>query len=100
MTPATISSHRATPLAACATHKRLHLEIALSDAFICPTGTGHAKYFQQPLLHRSKYRYPGVAQLGARLTGGQEAVSSSLATRTRNAKKPVSAMPTDFFSII
>ena len=26
--------------------------------------------------------YPGVAQLGARLTGGQEAVSSSLATRT------------------
>ena len=25
---------------------------------------------------------PGVAQLGARLTGGQEAVSSSLATRT------------------
>ena len=28
-------------------------------------------------------RYPGVAQLVARLTGGQEAVSSSLATRTR-----------------
>ena len=27
--------------------------------------------------------YPGVAQLVARLTGGQEAVSSSLATRTR-----------------
>ena len=26
--------------------------------------------------------YPGVAQLVARLTGGQEAVSSSLATRT------------------
>ena len=26
---------------------------------------------------------PGVAQLGARLTGGQEAVSSSLATRTK-----------------
>ena len=28
-------------------------------------------------------RYPGVAQLVARLTGGQEAVSSSLATRTK-----------------
>jgi hypothetical protein len=28
--------------------------------------------------------YPGVAQLVARLTGGQEAVSSSLATRTKN----------------
>ena len=27
--------------------------------------------------------YPGVAQLVARLTGGQEAVSSSLATRTK-----------------
>ena len=27
-------------------------------------------------------KQPGVAQLGARLTGGQEAVSSSLATRT------------------
>ena len=26
---------------------------------------------------------PGVAQLVARLTGGQEAVSSSLATRTK-----------------
>lgn len=31
-------------------------------------------------------KYPGVAQLVARLTGGQEAVSSSLATRTR--KRP------------
>ena len=31
-------------------------------------------------INRSEY--PGVAQLGARLTGGQEAVSSSLATRT------------------
>ena len=30
---------------------------------------------------------PGVAQLGARLTGGQEAVSSSLATRTIFSKK-------------
>ena len=30
----------------------------------------------------AKNEYPGVAQLGARLTGGQEAVSSSLATRT------------------
>ena len=30
--------------------------------------------------------YPGVAQLVARLTGGQEAVSSSLATRTK--RKP------------
>ncbi len=29
------------------------------------------------------YSFPGVAQLVARLTGGQEAVSSSLATRTR-----------------
>ena len=28
---------------------------------------------------------PGVAQLGARLTGGQEAVSSSLATRTKKS---------------
>ena len=32
---------------------------------------------------RKKIEYPGVAQLVARLTGGQEAVSSSLATRTR-----------------
>ena len=31
--------------------------------------------------------YPGVAQLVARLTGGQEAVSSSLATRTKLAKR-------------
>ena len=28
--------------------------------------------------------YPGVAQLVARLTGGQEVVSSSLVTRTKN----------------
>ncbi len=31
---------------------------------------------------------PGVAQLGARLTGGQEAVSSSLATRTKQEEVP------------
>ena len=30
--------------------------------------------------------YPGVAQLVARLTGGQEAASSSLVTRTKNGK--------------
>ena len=30
--------------------------------------------------------YPGVAQLVARLTGGQEAVSSSLATRTKKER--------------
>ena len=34
------------------------------------------------LRNPTKIEYPGVAQLGARLTGGQEAVSSSLATRT------------------
>ena len=32
------------------------------------------------------YEYPGVAQLVARLTGGQEAVSSSLATRTKKER--------------
>ena len=31
-------------------------------------------------------RCPGVAQLVARLTGGQEAVSSSLATRTKRVR--------------
>ena len=31
--------------------------------------------------------HPGVAQLVARLTGGQEAVSSSLATRTKLTKR-------------
>ncbi len=31
------------------------------------------------------FQQPGVAQLGARLTGGQEAVSSSLATRTKKS---------------
>ena len=36
-------------------------------------------------IERSEH--PGVAQLGARLTGGQEAVSSSLATRTIFSKK-------------
>ena len=35
------------------------------------------------LCYLSLIAYPGVAQLVARLTGGQEAVSSSLATRTR-----------------
>ena len=34
------------------------------------------------LLYKSR---PGVAQLVARLTGGQEAVSSSLATRTKSS---------------
>ena len=34
------------------------------------------------LRNLNKSEYPGVAQLVARLTGGQEAVSSSLATRT------------------
>ena len=38
--------------------------------------------------------YPGVAQLVARLTGGQEAVSSSLATRT---KKPIPFRESVFF---
>lgn len=38
--------------------------------------------------------YPGVAQLVARLTGGQEAVSSSLATRT--SKKPWNDVDTLF----
>ena len=67
MTPATISSHRATPLAACATHKRLHLEIALSDAFICPAGTGHAKYFQQPLRRKTKRNQKKIEKILANL---------------------------------
>ncbi len=35
-------------------------------------------------IRYNNVRCPGVAQLVARLTGGQEAVSSSLATRTKN----------------
>ena len=35
------------------------------------------------LARKINHQYPGVAQLVARLTGGQEAVSSSLATRTK-----------------
>lgn len=34
-------------------------------------------------IRYNNVRCPGVAQLVARLTGGQEAVSSSLATRTK-----------------
>ena len=51
----------------------------------------HTSHFSSPLLHgRLKYDillklFPGVAQLVARLTGGQEAVSSSLATRTMSS---------------
>ena len=41
---------------------------------------------------------PGVAQLGARLTGGQEAVSSSLATRTIKWKKLETLVFSGFFS--
>ena len=37
------------------------------------------------IIPYNKPRCPGVAQLVARLTGGQEAVSSSLATRTRKS---------------
>ena len=44
--------------------------------------------------------YPGVAQLGARLTGGQEAVSSSLATRTINRKKLVIVGLRAFFVLV
>ena len=36
-----------------------------------------------PLWYTTYCCFPGVAQLVARLTGGQEAVSSSLATRTK-----------------
>ena len=39
-------------------------------------------YIRAVLIWTAKSVYPGVAQLVARLTGGQEAVSSSLATRT------------------
>ena len=48
------------------------------------------KYLKKDLKNRNSCAIvycvmnPGVAQLGARLTGGQEAVSSSLATRTIN----------------
>ena len=38
------------------------------------------------IIPYNKPRCPGVAQLVARLTGGQEAVSSSLATRTKTTE--------------
>ena len=40
--------------------------------------------------------YPGMAQLVARLTGGQEAVSSSLATRTKQRGVPLVGAPLCF----
>ena len=40
------------------------------------------------LTQTATTKHPGVAQLVARLTGGQEAVSSSLATRTKHEENP------------
>ena len=43
------------------------------------------------IIPYNKPRCPGVAQLVARLTGGQEAVSSSLATRTKTTEFSLSS---------
>ena len=50
-------------------------------------------------LQRDTAQNPGVAQLGARLTGGQEAVSSSLATRTIKWKKLETLVFSGFFPV-
>ena len=44
-------------------------------------------FFEVPCYNTACNMHPGVAQLVARLTGGQEAVSSSLATRTKKRRR-------------
>ena len=50
------------------------------------------------IIPYNKPRCPGVAQLVARLTGGQEAVSSSLATRTKKSLDAICVQTLFFFS--